>query len=70
MSVAPYKLSLISAIVINVNIMTSAGIFLNSIPFSLQLGALSPMPYLVIGILLIPLIIAIAQLLKHVPEGN
>lgn len=70
MSMTPYKLSLISAIVINVNIMTSAGIFLNSIPFSMQLGALSPMPYLVIGILLIPLIIAIAQLLAYVPEGN
>jgi len=65
-----YKLSLTAAIIINLNIMLSTGIFLNSIPLSKYAGGLSFVPYIIIGILLIPLIIAIAILVNHHDEGT
>lgn len=66
---SPYKLSLVSTIVLNINIMTGAGLFLNSVPFA-KLGILSPMPYLTVALLMVPLIIAIAALLNYVNGGN
>lgn len=66
---SPYKLSLASTVVVNINIMTGAGLFLNSVPFA-KLGVLSPLPYLTIALLMIPLIVAIATLLGYVNEGN
>jgi len=65
-----YKLSLPAAIVINLNIMLSTGIFLNSIPLSKYAGGFCFIPYIIIGLLLIPLIIAIALLLNHHDEGT
>lgn len=66
----PYKLSLFSAIAINLNIMLGAGIFLNSIPLAKYAGGLGFMPYIIIGFLLIPLIIAMATLLNYHEEGT
>ena len=59
----PYRLSLTAAIAINLNIMLGAGVFLNSIPLTKYAGGYSFLPYIIVGVLLIPLIIAIATLL-------
>jgi amino acid transporter len=65
-----YKLSLSAAVAINLNIMLSAGIFLNSIPLAKYAGGFCFVPYLIIGTLLIPLIIAMASLLRHHEDGT
>jgi len=65
-----YKLSLPTAVAINLNIMLSAGIFLNSVPLAKYAGGFCFLPYLIIGGLLIPLIIAMASLLNHHENGT
>ncbi len=50
--------------------MLSTGIFLNSIPLAQYAGGLSTLPYIIVGILLIPLIISMALLLHHHEAGN
>jgi amino acid transporter len=65
-----HKISLPVAIIINLNIMLSAGIFLNSIPLAQYAGGLSPLTYIIIGSLLIPLIISIALLMNYHVQGN
>ena len=65
-----YKLSLFSAIIINLNIMLGVGIFLNCALFAQQAGVFGFVPYLTIGILLIPLIIAMAALLNKQEDGT
>jgi len=65
-----YKLSLPAAVAINLNIMLSAGIFLNSIPLTKYAGGLCFLPYLIVGGLLIPLIIAMGSLLNHHENGT
>lgn len=65
-----YKLSLRSAVIINLNIMLGTGIFINSIPLVQYAGAFCFTPYLVIGILFIPLIISMALLLNHHEGGT
>ncbi|MBT4856337.1 APC family permease [bacterium] len=67
---SPYKLSLSSAIMINMNIMLGAGIFLNPVVLSLYAGALSPISYLVVGLLILPLILSLTYLLRRVPGGS
>lgn len=65
-----YKLSLPTAILINVNIMLGAGIFINTPSLALGAGALGSMMYILVGILMLPLILSIAQLLKIHPSGG
>jgi amino acid transporter len=65
-----YKLSLTSAIIINLNIMLGTGIFINSVSFAQNAGIFSFAPYLIIGILLIPLIIAMAVLINKQSDGS
>ena len=65
-----YKLSLFSAIIINLNIMLGVGIFLNCALFTQQAGFFGFVPYLTVGILLIPLIIAMATLLNTQTDGT
>ena len=59
------KISLLTAILININIMLGSGIFINTSLLTGQAGALGAGVYLLVGILLLPLILAIAQLLKY-----
>jgi APA family basic amino acid/polyamine antiporter len=65
-----YKLSLPTAILININIMLGAGIFINTPTLVQRAGLLSPFVYLVVGILMLPLILSIAQLLRLHPAGG
>jgi len=65
-----YKISLPTAVIINLNIMLSTGIFLNSIPLAKYAGGLCFSPYIIIGILLIPLIISMALLLNYHDNGT
>lgn len=65
-----YKLSLPMAILININIMLGAGIFINTPELAKQAGALGAFNYLIVGILMLPLILSIAQLLTLHPSGG
>jgi len=65
-----FKLSLPAAVLININIMLGAGIFLNSITLSKMAGLLGAAVYLIVGIIMLPLVLSIAQLLKIHPAGS
>lgn len=64
------KLSLLSAIFINVNIMIGAGIFVNTTQLINAVGVLGSFSYLIGGALMLPLILAIAYLLQLFPAGG
>jgi len=64
------KLSLFAAILINLNVMLGAGIFINTIQLAHHAGALGFLGYLIIGVLMLPLILCIAQLLNRHPSGG
>jgi APA family basic amino acid/polyamine antiporter len=64
------KLSLSAAILINLNIMIGAGIFINTVKLSSWAGALGCFMYPLIGLLLLPLIISIAKLVNLYPEAG
>lgn len=65
-----HKLSLRSAILINLNIMIGVGIFLNTTALASLAGPLGACAYLVLAIMLLPLIISIARLVHIYPEGG
>ena len=65
-----YQLSLPMAVLINVNIMLGAGIFINTVVLAQRAGALGGLAYLAVGALLLPLVICMAQLLKIHPAGG
>ena len=65
-----HKLSLPTAILININIMMGAGIFINTVELSKRAGLLSSFMYPLIGILILPLILAIAKLIQLHPSGG
>lgn len=65
-----FKLSLPTAILINVNIMLGAGIFINTPTLAKNAGLLGAFMYLLIGVLMLPLILSIAELLKKHPSGG
>ena len=65
-----HKLSLPTAILINLNIMMGTGIFINTVELSKRLGIFGAFMYPLIGLLLLPLIMAIAQLLTLYPSGG
>lgn len=58
------KLSLFTAILININIMLGSGLFINTVLLSKQAGSLSALSYAIVGLLLFPLILGMSQLLK------
>lgn len=70
MTHAQHKLSLFAAILVNINIMLGAGIFISTTELAKRAGALSSFAYILIGLLMLPLIISIAQLLKIHPSGG
>lgn len=65
-----HKLSLTSAIFININIMLGSGIFINSTILASKAGALGGFCYLLVGLLMLPLIIAISKLVELHPAGG
>lgn len=65
-----YKLSLPTAILININIMLGAGIFINTPTLAQRAGLLGAFMYVLVGILMLPLILSIAQLLRIHPAGG
>jgi amino acid transporter len=70
MSAASYKLSLPAAILININIMLGTGVFVNTVELVKRTGGLGFLCYLMIGVLMLPLIISFAHLLKLYPTGG
>lgn len=65
-----YQLSLPTAVLININIMLGAGIFINTPTLAQKAGLLGAFMYLLVGILMLPLILSIAQLLRLHPAGG
>jgi amino acid transporter len=65
-----YKLSLPTAILININIMLGAGIFINTPTLAQRAGLLGAFMYVLVGILMLPLILSIARLLRLHPSGG
>ena len=65
-----YKLSLPEAILININIMLGSGIFINTLNLAKWAGVLGAAVYAIIGIVMIPLVLTIAKLLKLHPCGS
>jgi len=65
-----YKLSLPAAILININIMMSSGIFINMLPLSKAAGLLGSVVYAAVGILMFPIVLTIAKLLQIYPGGS
>lgn len=70
MSAHAHKLSLFSAILININIMLGSGIFINSTVLAKQSGILGALSYLLVGILMLPLIISMSTLVSLHPSGG
>lgn len=65
-----HKISLKSAILMNLNIMAGAGIFVNIVDLTKELGLLGGLLYLGVGLFMFPLIFTFAQLVKIYPEGG
>lgn len=61
------KLSLPAAILININIMLGAGIFINTPDLAQRAGWVGFLAYALVGILMLPLILTIAELLRRHP---
>ena len=59
-----HKLSLSSAVLINLNVMVGAGIFINTVLLSQNAGGLGAAAYAVVGLLLLPLMMSMYQLAK------
>lgn len=62
------KISLATAILININIMLGGGIFFNTAILAERAGALGFLSYAILGILMLPLILAISDLVQRYPE--
>src|SRR5437870_4968280 len=69
-STQDYKISLPSAVLININIMLGAGIFINTANLAKRSAELGALMYLLVGLLMLPLILSIAQLLRLHPAGG
>jgi len=63
-------ISLPAAILININIMLGAGIFLNTVRLADPAGALGSLGYLLVGALMLPLVLSIARLTSMHPDGG
>jgi amino acid transporter len=64
------SISIWFAILSIINIMIGSGLFLNTNILLNHMGALSPLIYIMVGILIIPLIVISYMLLQHNPEIN
>ena len=64
------KLSLASAIFINLNVMIGAGIFINTYALSTTAGAAGFLLYPLVGLCMLPLIAVTGKLLEYFPTGG
>jgi len=64
------KLSLFSAIFININIMLGTGVFVNTVVLAQKVGSLAPLLYCMAGLLMLPLVLSIARLMNFYEEGT
>jgi len=64
------KLSLLSAIIININIMLGSGIFINSAILAKNVKATSSIMYLIVAILFLPLVLTISNLVLEYKENS
>lgn len=64
------KLSLWSALLININVMFGTGAFINSVNLSKKVGFLGFLSYAIVACILTPLIFSLAALLKKHPAGG
>jgi amino acid transporter len=64
------KLSLSSAILVNLNIMVGSGIFVNTVLLSQNAGGLGAAAYVAVGLLILPLILSISKLAFLHRGGN
>lgn len=64
------KLSLYAATLVNINIMLGSGIFINTVLLSQAAGGLGAAVYLLVGLLVFPLILVMAELLKYHQGGT
>ena len=65
-----FKISLPTAILININIMLGAGIFVNTPELAKRAGMLGGATYILVGLLMLPLILSIMKLLQLHPAGG
>ncbi len=70
MSTESTKISLLAAVIVNVNIMIGSGVFINTIELAQRAGILGGLSYGIIGILLFPLILCFVKLLQLYPRGG
>ena len=70
MSTPSPMLSLRNAVLINVNIMLGAGVFINAVELAKRTGFFSGFMYPLGGLLVLPLIICIAKLTQLYPDGG
>jgi amino acid transporter len=65
-----HKISLQSAILMNLNIMAGAGIFVNIVDLTRSLGLLAGFLYLGVGLFMFPLVFTFARLVQLYPSGS
>ncbi len=65
-----HKLSLFSIILININIMLGSGIFINTSVLTNLSGSLGALTYILVGIILLPLVLAITKLWEATKGGS
>ena len=59
-------LSLSAAIIININIMLGAGIFVNTVELAKRAGILGGFAYIIIGIMMLPLVVDVTNQIVQV----
>jgi amino acid transporter len=64
------ELSLLSAVIINLNIIIGSGVFINTAELARRAGVLGGICYAIVGLLLFPLILSFARLLQLYPGGG
>lgn len=65
-----HKLSFWTAVLVNLNVMFGAGIFINTVTLARLAGFFGFFSYVVVALLLVPLILATAALLRLYPDGG
>lgn len=65
-----HKLSLFSALLININIMLGTGVFVNTVLLAQKMGTWGSALYLLAAVIMLPLILCIARLTQTYPGGN
>jgi amino acid transporter len=67
---AKYQLSLFSVVLISINVILGAGVFINTKPLVEEIGFLGGFCYILVGILIIPLVLSFAKLARKYPTGG